>query len=276
MPGLDGVEATRQIMVETPCAILLVTASVSGNMAQVFEAMGYGALDVVKTPVLGFHGHAQGREPLMEKITTIGKLIGPTTRAPTATTPHRALAPLVVLGASTGGPMALAAVLSHLPADFPAAVVVVQHVDAQFSAGLATWLNNETALGVELALVGSRPTAGTIWVAGTNHHLVLTADLGLAYTPEPRSYLYRPSIDVFFNSVAHRWPGKGVGILLTGMGHDGASGLLDLRQAGWHTLAQDRASSVVYGMPKAAAELGAAVEILALENIGPQLASHFA
>jgi two-component system response regulator WspF len=108
-------------------------------------------------------------------------------------------------------------------------------------------------------------------LAGTNDHLVLTANLTLSYTPEPHDYPYRPSVDVFCKSVARYWPGKAVGVLLTGMGKDGAEGLLALRRAGWYTIAQDQASSVVYGMPKAAAELGAAVEVLPLAAIAPAL-----
>jgi two-component system, chemotaxis family, response regulator WspF len=116
--------------------------------------------------------------------------------------------------------------------------------------------------------VGDRPLeVGKVSIAGTNDHLVLQSNLTLKYTKEPLDYPYRPSVDTFFNSVAQHWPGQGVAVLLTGMGKDGAKGLKTLRSIGWHTIAQDRETSVVYGMPKAAAELNAAVQILPLEAI---------
>ena len=155
MPGMDGVEATRQIMAASPCLILVVTATVSGNMAKVFAAMGYGVRDVVHTPVLGSDGKVEGGAALLDKIAILGKLLTPTPRQEpqrptrsTAHTPTRHLPPLVAIGASTGGPAALACVLSALPAHFPAALVIIQHVDVQFAAGLADWLQAQTALPV--------------------------------------------------------------------------------------------------------------------------------
>jgi two-component system response regulator WspF len=179
--------------------------------------------------------------------------------------------PLIAIGSSTGGPKALAAVLSRLPANFNAAIVVVQHVDAQFAPGLVDWLNHQVSLPVRVATVGDRPTKGTVLVASTNDHLHLRADLTLGYIKEPIDYPYRPSVDVFFKSVAQHWNRKGTAVLLTGMGRDGAEGLNTLRFQGWHTIAQDKDSCVVYGMPKAAAELNAAIEILNPEAIAQSL-----
>jgi two-component system response regulator WspF len=173
----------------------------------------------------------------------------------------------VAIGSSTGGPKALAAILSTLPPIPGVALVIVQHVDAQFARGLATWLDDQTTLRVEVAREGMRPAADTVLVAGTDDHLVLGKDLALHYTPDPRDYPYRPSVNAFFLSLEHYWPRRDVAILLTGMGKDGAQGLAALRQAGWHTIAQDEKSSVVYGMPAAAAELNAAIEILPIEKI---------
>lgn len=278
LPDMDGVETTRQIMTGSPCAILVVTATVSGCVAKVFDAMGYGALAAVDTPVLGPYGVVEGAEALLARLATIGKLITTvpcaTPHSSTATTPWSATPPLpclVCIGASTGGPQALAHVLSRLPAPFPGAFVVIQHVDVQFAPALVTWLAEQTPLPVRLVQVGARPEVGTILVAGTNDHLVLTANLTFNYTPEPRRIPYRRSVDVCFKSIVRYWPGQAIGVLLTGMGKDGAEGLLAFRQAGWHTIAQDQASSVVYGMPKAAAEAGAAVEIMPLVAIAPAL-----
>ena len=281
MPVLDGVEATRQIMAASPCLILVVTATVSGNMAKVFAAMGYGARDVVHTPVLGSDGQVEGGAALLDKIAMLGKLLTPTPRQepqrPTRFTAHTPASP-----STPGGhrrfdwrSRGLACVLSGLPAHFPAALVIIQHVDVQFAAGLADWLQAQTALPVRLAQEGSRLEVGTVWLAGTNDHMILTPQHTLSYVAEPRDYPYRPSVDVFFKSLikngpAH-WPARAAGVLLTGMGRDGAEGLAVLRRAGWYTIAQDQASSVIYGMPKAAAEVGAAMQIVSLEAMASTL-----
>lgn len=278
MPVVNGVEATRRIMRTCPCAILVVTATVQGNTPLVFEAMGHGALDAVNTPVLGGAGDTSGGSALLDKIATIGRLIGKTPRArqAKALTVERGhsttkISPLIAVGASTGGPRALAEVLSKLPADWAAALVIIQHVDASFAPGLASWLGGQTPLAVRLAETGDRPTEATALIAATNDHLILTSDLTLAYTREPADYPYRPSADVFFKSAAIHWPGCLAGVLLTGMGRDGAEGLLAMRRAGCHTVAQDKETSVVYGMPKAAAELEAAAEILPIDKVAPAL-----
>lgn len=273
MPVMDGVEATKQIMANSPCAILIVTATVKGNAPQVFEALGYGALDVVSTPVLVSNGNVEASKNLLAKIATVAKLVGKGTSNPkskislgVSRRPH-----LVAIGASTGGPKALAKLLSGLPSDFPGAVAIVQHLDAQFARGLAEWLDQQTDIPVKVARAGDRLEGGKILIAGTNDHLVLQSNLTLAYTPEPRTCPYRPSVDAFFDSLAAYWPDPGTAVLMTGMGRDGAEGLSHLRAKSWHTIAQDKATCVVYGMPKAAVELGAAVEILPLEAIAPAL-----
>ncbi|AOY81046.1 chemotaxis response regulator protein-glutamate methylesterase [Moorena producens JHB] len=273
MPVIDGVEATRQIMKHSPCAILVVTASIQQNSSKVFEALGYGALDAVSLPVLGTRGNPDAAQEVLTKIATIGKLIGkstPNSKSP-AQNSQLHLPPLIAIGASTGGPKALATILSNIPASFSAAIVIVQHVDVQFASGLVEWLNNQTPLGVQLASDGSRPQVGKVLIAGTKDHLFLTSNLRLTYTSKPSNYPYRPSVDVFFKSVAEYWKRKGTAVLLTGMGRDGAEGLKLLRSKGWHTIAQDKSTCVVYGMPKAAAELKAAVEILPLDAIAPAL-----
>ncbi|HAS81480.1 MAG TPA: hypothetical protein DCS43_02075 [Verrucomicrobia bacterium] len=180
--------------------------------------------------------------------------------------------PLILLGASTGGPPAISEVLENLGTGTRAAVVIVQHLDARFSNGLAVWLSEQpNVMPVALAAEGMRPTAGRALLTASNDHLTMRQDLTLAYDPEPRDYPYRPSVDVLFHAASRYWPTLGAAALLTGMGRDGAQGLLALRQAGWLTLAQDEASSALYGMPKAAADIGAASEILAPREIGLRL-----
>jgi two-component system response regulator WspF len=145
----------------------------------------------------------------------------------------------------------------------------VQHVDEQFMPSFINWLNDHTPLPVRAAQPGDRFEAGTVLVCGRGDHLLLSSDATLAYNPEPTGVAYRPSVDVFFESLSQTFNNQALGILLTGMGRDGAAGLKAMRQRGWHTIAQDQESCAVYGMPKAAMEIGAAVEILPLGEIGP-------
>ncbi len=271
MPVMDGVEATRRIMKESPCAVLVVTATVEGNSAKVFEAMGAGALDAVQTPTLAGEGSALSAAAFLYKIDATARLVGePITPGPRPPSQEVAQC-LVAIGASAGGPAALAKLLAAFPASLSAAVVIVQHVDAYFAPGLAKWLDDVSKLPVRVAAQSDTLLAGTVLVAGTDDHLVLQAGGRIGYTPEPASCSYRPSVDAFFESIIRHWRGQVFGVLLTGMGRDGAAGLKRLREAGHHTIAQDRETSAVFGMPKAAAEMGAAVEILPLEKIADAL-----
>ena len=281
MPGIDGVEATRRIMGESPCAILIVTATITGHLSRVYQAMGYGALDALDTPTLGPRGQIAGASLLLHKIEIIGKLISkPTERtfarrdAATSSSaieqrahPEISLKPLIVLGASTGGPNALAEILTQLPTALIATIIIIQHVDAAFAPGLGQWLSDQAHRRVTLAVEGHQPVAREILLSGTDDHLIMGEDRRLHYSVEPRAMCYRPSVDVFFNSLAKNWPRPGVAALLTGMGRDGAAGLLKLRSLNWRTITQDEASSVVWGMPKAAVDIGAAEEILPLSRI---------
>ncbi|CAJ0810221.1 chemotaxis response regulator protein-glutamate methylesterase [Ralstonia flaminis] len=274
MPRFDGVEATRRIMASShPCAILVVTSSVGANAWRVYEAMGAGALDAVDTPTLTSGTDAEGNHPLLTKIDQIGRLLEkPAMPKPLAIAPVRGgAAPLVAIGASAGGPTALAAVLGKLPAEFPASIAVVQHVDQAFAAGMAEWLDGQTALNVRVAVEGDRPRAGEVLLAATNDHIHALRGGTFGYTREPASTPYRPSVDVFFHSLVEHWQGIAIGVLLTGMGRDGAIGLKAMRAKGYHTIAQDEASSAVYGMPKAAAALDAARAILPLGRIADEL-----
>ncbi|WP_095189409.1 chemotaxis response regulator protein-glutamate methylesterase [Pseudomonas sp. Irchel 3E19] len=279
MPVMDGVEATRRIMAESPCAIVIVTVDRQQNVHRVFEAMGHGALDVVDTPALGAGNAQEAAAPLLRKILNIGWLIGEkSARSRPAPAPQRSSAScqrLVAIGSSAGGPAALEVLLKGLPRNFSAAIVLVQHVDQVFAAGMAEWLASASGLDVRLAREGEPPQAGAVLLAGTNHHIRLLKNGTLAYTAEPVNEIYRPSIDVFFESIASYWSGDAVGVLLTGMGRDGAQGLKLMRQQGYLTIAQDQQSSAVYGMPKAAAAIDAAVEIRPLEKIAPRLLEVF-
>ncbi|KVE38423.1 chemotaxis response regulator protein-glutamate methylesterase [Burkholderia sp. TSV86] len=278
MPRIDGVSATRSIMARSPCAILIVTASVGANASYVYEAMGAGALDAVDTPTLGERGGADPSQPLLAKIDQIGRLLAmratmPVSRPIVEPPPRGALPPLVAIGASAGGPTALTELLKRLPENFPAAIVIVQHVDQAFAIGMAQWLDSYTRLPVHIARQGSAPQRGEVLLAATNDHLHLMPRGLLGYTRYPEETPYRPSVDVFFQSVVDHWKGDAIGVLLTGMGRDGALGLKSMRTKGYYTIAQDEATCAVYGMPKAAAAIGAAVSVLPLDRIADHLVS---
>jgi chemotaxis response regulator CheB len=158
-----------------------------------------------------------------------------------------------------------------LPRNFPAAIVVVQHLDDHLVHNMATWLSQQCPLPVELAREGDRPIPGRVLLARTVDHLVFKTPERLGYSAEPRDYAYRPSVDAFFHSISRLWRGEAIGVLLSGMGKDGAAGLKSLRDQGRYTIAQDKETSGVYGMPKAAAALDAAVDVLAAQTIAPRL-----
>ena len=272
LANVNGAQLTCDIMKEAPCAILILSDALVKQAGKVFEAMGCGALDAIATPVLQDDGFVAGRDVLLKKVVTMAKLLGNATPPvyPGAGKSRHSpdhLPYLVAIGSSTGGPKALATILSGLPEKLDAAVVICQHVDQQFAQGLAEWLNSQTQLVVALAAEGMRPRSGRVLVAGTNDHLVFGPDQALHYSEYPREYPYRPSVNTFFESIKQYWPRKDLAILLTGMGRDGAEGLTALRKSGWHTIVQDEETSIVYGMPAAAVELGGAVEILPLEKI---------
>jgi chemotaxis response regulator CheB len=274
MPFMDGVEATRRIMADTPCPILIVTANVDANAARAFAAMGHGAIDAIDTPTANCADLPARAQPLLTKIEAIGKLIGK--EGAQHSGGAIALADrLVAIGASAGGPAALCAVLEGLPRNFTAAIIIVQHVDARFAPSLVDWLGQHSPLPVRIAAEGDRPAPGQVLVAGTAEHLVFKTKDRLGYTDQPSGNAYCPSVDIFMHSAAQQWRGPIVGVLLTGMGADGAAGLKALRTLGHHTIAQDRETSAVYGMPKAAAAIAAAVDILPLDSIAPRLTELF-
>jgi two-component system response regulator WspF len=161
--------------------------------------------------------------------------------------------------------------LKDLPPELPAPVIIVQHLSEEFVPGLIDWLSSQTSLKVRMAQEGDQPCSGQVLVAGGSHHLIFKNETTLGYTEHPADSIHKPSIDVFFKSVAQRWGFKATGVLLTGMGRDGAAGLKMMRNQGYLTLAQDQKTSVVYGMPKAAAAMEAAAEILPLDGVAPRL-----
>lgn len=277
MPVMDGVEATRRIMASTPCAIVVVTASVDGLADQVFAAMGAGALDAVNTPLLGMNGESQCRNELLEKIKTIETLIQPPKPAGFCPIPAPVLNnngggyQLVAFGASSGGPSALANILGQLPARFPVPIVVIQHMDRQFAREFATWLQSQTLLPIEVVDTEATLAPGRVYLGDRDEHLVLNARGRLSYDKEPGEVVHTPSVDVFYDSIIQNFHGSAIAVLLTGMGRDGAEAMLRMRRQGHLTMTQDAASCAVYGMPRAAAEISAADFVLPLAQIATVL-----
>jgi two-component system response regulator WspF len=275
MPGVDGVEATRRIMREAPCPIVVVTATVDGNLSKVYDALAAGALDAVNGPTFAPDGTLKDAAPVVRKIRTIRRLGTGGAPLPSRSPPPETSGPwvgddvpLVALGASTGGPDAVSRVLAGLPRALECPLVVVQHLDADFVPGLVEWLGRQSGRRVEIAEGGARPRPGCVHVAPGGIHLAVGSGGTFRLKEEPTETPYRPSVDVFLASAARAWKPGGVAVVLTGMGRDGAEGLLACRRAGWATFAQDEASSVVFGMPRAAAEAGGAAEVAALDDLG--------
>lgn len=275
-------DAIGQIMARSPLPILLLTDALSDSGSR-YQAIAAGALEVLEAPAGVSEGWA---DTLTRIVTTISRvkvithMAGRYPRdgqpaAPRATGPARATRPqrLVALGASTGGPLALAKVLGALPEDFPLPIVVALHVGGEIGESPAAWLKHHCRLAVATAADGEpmpRPGRGRVIIAPAGSHLIVAQGcLRLSAGPERNSC--RPSIDVLFESLAAEIGPATIACLLTGMGRDGAEGLLAIRRAGGITLAQDAASSVVFGMPKAAIEIGAAQSVLPLADIAPAL-----
>ncbi|VAX00139.1 Chemotaxis response regulator protein-glutamate methylesterase CheB [hydrothermal vent metagenome] len=270
MPNMNGVQATRLIMQQSPCAILIVTSSIEDHSDLVFDALGAGAVDAVNTPVLLGNTDANGVDSLLHKIAAINLLIDSSIKHRIKTKKE-----ILLIGASTGGPSALATILAALPIDFPIPIVIVQHVDVQFVSGLCDWLNKQTQLTVKLAEQGSHLFSGNVYMANSDKHLTINKFDVVQYQIEPLDSIHRPSINVLFDSIAHNWSGEALGVLLTGMGKDGAAGLLAMHKQDFCTFAQDEQSCAVYGMPKAAINLNAVDTVLPLDEIAKAICRHF-
>ena len=268
MPDADGFSGIARIMAETPTPILVLTADRQEVVG--FRALSLGALDILEKPAasmdLAEYGQLlRSRLRLLAGVKVIRHLRGLRgRRGITPPTPGRA--DVVVIGASLGGPRALATLLRGLSREFPAPVAIVQHIADGFTEGLASWLAQESRLDVREAEDGELLRPGRVLLAPTGRHLVVGR--GLAHLSDaPAVDTFKPSVTPLFLSAARAYGARCCGVILTGMGRDGADGMKALKEAGAHTIAQDEASSAVFGMPRAAIELGAVDRILSLEEI---------
>ncbi len=279
LPEIDGLGVTEHIMATVPTPILIVSASFNrGEVFNTYEALSAGAVDVLDKP-RGDDDDWESRfiaaVRMVSRIKVIthprGRLRGlhkKPTAPPVAVRSGRA--DLLAIGASTGGPGAILDVLSGLPKAFALPIVVVLHVDPAFAVSFADWLATRSGRIVKIADEGALPQAGQ--VTPPHRHLAIQAGRARLLDAPARHHC-RPSVDVLFESLAADRGASTIAALLTGMGRDGAAGMLAIRRAGGHTIAQDEATSVVYGMPREAALIGAAERVLPLVEIGPAIAA---
>ncbi|MCF7974088.1 MAG: chemotaxis response regulator protein-glutamate methylesterase [Phycisphaerae bacterium] len=260
----------QSIMNNSPCTILLTANAVDGNEARIFEAMRWGALDVAVSPK-SLKDNDSCRE-FLRKVSIMSKLAH--LKTPAKPVCQATGIPLVAIGASTGGPNALTSILGDFPEHFEGCIIIVQHIDSEFVPGLAAWLDNHTKLTVQIALNGDKPEKGKVLVARGPDDLIITKDHTLRYIKPQLDTPYHPSINTFFDSCVTNLDVPGISILLSGMGKDGVSGMLSMKEANWETITQDEATSVIYGMPKMAATSGAAKHVLPLDKIAPAILEH--
>lgn len=285
MPIMDGLALTREIMERRPLPVLVVSSVVeSPKEAKAFEILEAGAMDVLPKPrdIMGF-GAEHWVKQLVSKIKVLSG-VRPTRRRPRIQTPPSPtpeaclVAPpprkdleLVAIGASTGGPMAIKSILEGLPADYPLPIICVLHISQGFLPEMITWLSAHVRLKVLVAPAAETPQPGFIYFPPEDRHLTLDRSGRFFHDSGMPRELHRPSIDVTFHSLASVSKARALGVLLTGMGRDGAAGLLAMRQAGAETIAQDKESCVVWGMPAEAVKLDAAKHVLSLNEIAIRL-----
>ncbi|HET9643521.1 MAG TPA: chemotaxis-specific protein-glutamate methyltransferase CheB [Burkholderiaceae bacterium] len=285
LPGISGLAVTEHIMAQCPTPILVVSSSFNrGELFDTCQALAAGAVEVMEKPPAGDVDQGWERRflsllKLVARVKVITHVRGRLDRSRSirdddaddmAASMQRC--ELVALGASTGGPRAIVEILNALPAGFALPVLVVLHIGAPFGVAFTDWLRAQIPHPTSIAVDGQRLDAPGVVLAPPDHHLVVH-DGRLHLNDEAERHSCRPSVDVLFESLA-RLNSPGVAAcLLTGMGRDGAQGLLQIRRAGGVTIAQDEATSVVYGMPREAVLLGAAQRVLPLSEIGPALAA---
>jgi two-component system, chemotaxis family, protein-glutamate methylesterase/glutaminase len=280
MPRMGGLEALKRIMAECPTPVLLLSSLTREGASVTLQGLELGALDFVdKSRVQGHMNLLDLAEELKAKVRALAGVkppgpfappTGPAHRPP----PHASRCDVVVIGTSTGGPPALQAIIPLLPEDFPAPVVVVQHMPVGFTRSLAERLDARSGLRVREAQDGEPLEAGIVFVAPAGVHLKLKrrGDSSRVHLDEePRAALHRPSVDVAMSAAARVYGRRTLGVLLTGMGSDGVEGLRAIREAGGQTLAESEATSVIYGMPKAAAEAGVVDRVVDLPRMADEI-----
>lgn len=271
MPGVDGFSAIREIMATQPVPIVMVTGYLTVEGASMtLKALAMGALDIMEKPE--FDGPLAST--LREKVRLLAGVPvfkrepkGPGGHPVAKSTMEARASKLIAITSSTGGPKALLEILAPLPKEFKSCILITQRLPEGFSAGFAEWLNAEVFLKVREAQEGDPLEPGTVLVAPSGCHLVLRSRDQVGLSDEPAVDGHRPSGSLMFKSIARRCAKDSIGIVLSGIGVDGASGLLELKKSGGFCLAQAQAGCLFYDMPKAAIEAGAVNEVLDIEEI---------
>lgn len=284
MPVMDGFEATKQIMIEAPTPIIIVTASLDVNDVKVsMEALRVGALALLDKPALGAGdfqaacARVVGTAKAMAGVKVVRHFaprsspLPPQAQSTPTERPPQGRVRLVAIAASTGGPAALARIFADLPGGFPVPIVVVQHITKGFVAGMATWLNSSCPLQIRVAQEGEALQPSTVYLAPDDAHLGIDSHLRTRLNHGDPINGFRPSATYTFQSVAKVLGPSAVSVILTGMGQDGVAGLAAVKKAGGRIAAQDEASSVVFGMPGAAIAQGLADRVLPLAGVGDWL-----
>ena len=275
MPGMDGLQLLRALLRWNPrLRVLMLSAHTRQGAAATVEALAAGAVDFIDKSSFNVMDLESLRREVLEKMDACARSPAPATsaRAPGALDPAAAgHCVLCVIGASTGGPAALQRLLEPLPATFPLPVVVVQHMPVGFTRPFAERLASLARVRVAEAQDGARLLPGMALIAPAGQHLRVSTSLAVVLATEPRDAKHVPSVDVTMRSAARSRPGKVLGILLTGMGEDGADGMATIRAGGGVTIAESESSCVVYGMPRAAVQRGGAAYVLPLQDIAALL-----
>lgn len=282
MPRLNGLELTERVMAEKPRPILVTSISVQkDDPLNVFRLLEAGAVDVFPKPRGGWEAeYQQIAQALITKIRVVAGVVvfrrhrlPPVVRLEVNPLSVRKFSRIkvVVIGASTGGPQALHTLLSQLPANFPLPIICVQHIGEGFLQGLVEWLNTATPLPVKIATPGEFPQPSTVYFPREGVHLEFSSRGRFVESTAPPLQGHRPSVTVTFRSVARTFGAEAIGVLLSGMGQDGAEGLLEMAQHGAVTIAQNKETCVVFGMPQEAIKLNAAKYILPVEAIAPKI-----
>lgn len=283
MPVMDGLEFTKKVMARHPLPILLVSVSSREGSHNAFNVIEAGAVDLFLKP--GANDYERFAPELIMKIRILaGVHVFRSTRpdsapgiggseieAKTKMRLAKSTVRIIVIGASTGGPQALQTILTKLPSDFPLPIICIQHISEGFLQGLVDWLSSQCMMKVEIAKAGAVPQPGTIYFPSEETHLKLDGTGRFVLSPGPPFDGHRPSVTVTMMTIAQYYGNSAFGVLLTGMGKDGAEGLLAIKKAGGITIAQDETSSIVFGMPKQAIELNAAGYVVPLGKIVPMI-----
>lgn len=277
MPGMDGFETTRRIMSRHPVPVVIVTSILDPKAdAAIFRTLEAGALMILqKPPAVGHPDYGWAAAELLQTVRLMSEVKvvrrfgrgGGGQKSASEKEPLSSAAKIVAIGASTGGPVVVHDILAPLPADYPLPVLVVQHMADGFIGGFAEWLDGSCRMRVKIGEHGERISAGVVYVAPGGTEMGVDGSKRIELREGEAGQALCPSVSYLFRSVARRFGKEAVGILLSGMGSDGAQGLKEMREAGGVTVAQDEASSVIFGMPAAAIKLRAAQHVLSPSRI---------